>query len=130
MLFKRFLSLFILMLLVQSCKKSTDEFESDFSLYREYISSFTSGLVSNESDVRIVFNCDKSEWIAGQEISEDLFNISPSVKGKVVAMSTKTLTYVPEKKWNQDTKYRITFHLKEVIEFTKDWVEFRFTIKA
>src|SRR5690606_10479757 len=106
MLFKRFLSLFIVVLSVQSCKKSTAEFESDFSLYREYISSFTSGLVSSESDVRIVFNFDKSEWIAGQEISEDLFDISPSVKGKVVALSTNTLSFVPENKLKQDTEYR------------------------
>src|SRR5690554_1201383 len=130
MLFKRLFSLLVLVLLVQSCKKSTDEFESDFSLYREYISSFTSGLVSSESDVRIVFNFDKSEWIAGQEISEDLFNISPSVKGKVVALSTNTLSFVPEKKWNQDTEYRITFRLKKVIEVPKELAEFRFTVKT
>src|SRR5690606_31514178 len=130
MLFKRFLSLFIVVLFVQSCKKSTDEFESDFSLYREYISSFTSGLVSSESDVRIVFNFDKSEWIAGQEISENLFDISPSVKGKLVALSTNTLSFVPENKLKQDTEYQIKFNLKKVIEVPKDLSEFRFTIKT
>ncbi len=130
MFLKRLLLLLTLVLFVQSCKKSTNEFESDFLLYREYISSFTSGLVSSESDIRIVFNFDKSEWVAGQEIGEDLFDISPSVKGKTVALSSNTLSFVPESKWSQDVEYRITFNLKKVIEVPKDLSEFRFTIKT
>src|SRR5690554_7969672 len=104
MLLKRLLPLFIMLFLVQSCKKSTEDFESDFLLYQDYISGFTSGLVSSETDIRLVFNFDKSDWIAGQEITEELFTISPSIKGKIVALSTNTLSFVPENKLKQDTE--------------------------
>ena len=127
---KRLLPLLAVVFFIQSCKKSTEDFESDFSLYREYISSFTSGLISTENDIRVVFNFDKSDWIAGQEINEDLFSISPSVKGKIVALSSNTLSFVPESRLKQDTEYRITFHLKKVIETPKELSEFRFTIKT
>lgn len=127
---KRLLPFLIVLLIVQSCKKSAKDFESDFSLYREYISSFTSGLVSGESDIRIVFTFDKSDWIAGQEISDDLFDISPSVKGKIIALSSNTLSFVPSEKLKQDTEYQIKFNLKKVIEVPKDLSEFRFTVKT
>ena len=127
---KRLLPLLAVIFFVQSCKKSAKDFDSDFSLYQEYISSFTSGLVSTESDVRMVFAFDKSDWIANQEISEDLFDISPSVKGKVIALSSNTLSFVPDEKLKQDTEYQIKFNLKKVIEVPKDLSEFRFTIKT
>src|SRR5690606_9800470 len=94
------------------------------------ISSFTSGLVSSETDIRLVFTFDKSDWISGQEITEELFTISPSVKGKMVVLSTNTLSFVPENKLKQDTEYRITFHLNKVIEAPKELAEFRFSIKT
>src|SRR5690554_4645320 len=127
---KRLLLLLTVVFFVQSCKKSAQDFESDFSLYREYISSFTSGLVSSESDIRMVSAFDKSDWIAGQEINDDLFDISPSVKGKVVALSSNTLSFVPENKLKPDTEYQIKFNLKKVIEVPKDLSEFRFTVKT
>lgn len=130
MKFKHLLSVLAIVFFVQSCKKSAKDFESDFSLYREYISSFTSGLVSTESDIRIVFAFDKSDWVANQEISEKLFDISPSIKGKVIALSSNTLSFVPDEKLKQDTEYQITFHLKKVVEVPKDLSEFRFTIKT
>lgn len=130
MLFKRVLLVLAVVFFAQSCKKSAKDFESDFSLYREYISSFTSGLVSGESDIRIVFEFDKSDWIAGQEISEDLFDISPSVKGKTIVLSSNTLSFVPENKLKADIEYQIRFKLSKVIEVPKDLSEFCFTIKT
>lgn len=130
MLLKRFLLLFTITLLVQSCKKSTEDFESDFLLYQDYISGFSSGLVSSETDIRMVFTFDKSDWVAGQEITEELFSISPSVKGKIVVLSSNTLSFVPENKLKQDTEYRITFHLNKVMTVPKELADFRFTIKT
>lgn len=128
MILKRLFLVFSLVFFSQSCKKSVED--SDFLLYQEYISGFTSGLVSSETDVRIVFEFDKSDWVANQEITENLFDISPSVKGKVVALSSNTLSFVPDEKLKPDTEYHITFHLKKVVEVPKDLSEFRFTIKT
>src|SRR5690554_8232482 len=78
----------------------------------------------------MVFNFDKSDWIAGQEIAEELFTISPSIKGKIVVLSSNTLSFVPENKLKQDTEYCITFHLNKVMTVPKELADFRFTIKT
>nr|WP_255513818.1 hypothetical protein [Flavobacterium sp. MDT1-60] len=40
---------------------------------------------------------DKKEWKANQVLDSDLFDISPSVDGKVVALSPNTIAFIPEK---------------------------------
>lgn len=127
---KRILCLLFLVLFIQSCKKSASEFESDFSLYQDYISGFTSGLVSTHSDIRVVLAFEKSEWTKGQELSGDLFDISPSVKGKVVAVSSNTLAFVPHEKLAENTQYNVSFKLGKLIQVSKELSDFRFTIKT
>lgn len=130
MLFKRLILVLTVVFFVQSCKKSIEDFESDFSLYSDYVSSFTSGLVSNETDIRIAFVFDRSDWVVGQEVSENLFDISPSIKGKIIVLSSNTISFVPEQRLQSDTEYRITFKLSEVIETPKELEDFRFSFKT
>ncbi|WP_396174858.1 hypothetical protein, partial [Flavobacterium sp.] len=97
---KRLLQLVLAVVVLHSCGKkvSTEEFNSDFSLFKEYIQTFSSGLVSTKSDIRVVFTFYKNEWQANEELDQNLFDISPSIKGKVVALSSNTLTFIPEEK--------------------------------
>jgi alpha-2-macroglobulin len=129
---KRLLQLVLAVVVLHSCSKkvSTEEFNSDFSLFKEYIQTFSSGLVSTKSDIRVVFTFDKNEWQANQEVDQNLFDISPSIKGKVVALSSNTLTFVPEEKLKQDTEYRITLKLSKIIKTPKKLAEFKFSIKT
>lgn len=129
---KRFIQLILTIAVLHSCGKkvSIEEFNSDFSLYKEYIQTFSSGLISVKSDIRVVFAFDKNEWIANQEVDSNLFDISPSIKGKVVALSSNTLAFIPEQKLEQDTEYRITLKLSKIIKTPKNIEEFKFTIKT
>jgi len=54
-------------------------------------------MVSSKSDIRLVLAFDNKNWKANEEIDDDLFSISPSVNGKVVALSGNTLAFIPEK---------------------------------
>jgi alpha-2-macroglobulin len=129
---KRLLQLVLAVVVLHSCGKkvSTEEFNSDFSLFKEYIQTFSSGLVSTKSDIRVVFAFDKNEWQANEEVDQDLFDISPSIKGKVVALSSNTLAFIPEEKLEQDTEYRITLKLSKIIKTPKNLSEFKFSIKT
>jgi uncharacterized protein YfaS (alpha-2-macroglobulin family) len=126
---------FCVFFIFQSCgRKSAADFNSDFSLFKEYIVSFTGGIVSSESDIRVVLAFDKKEWKANQVLDSDLFDISPSVDGKVVALSTNTLAFIPEKKLKPGTEYQVTLHLDKLItipkEKEKQLSEFNFTVKT
>ena len=115
----------------QACsKKSTADFNSDFSLFKEYISSFTGGIVSSQSDIRVVLAFDKKEWKANQILDTDLFDITPSIDGKVIALSSNTISFIPEKKLNQDTEYQITLHLSKLIHTPQKLSDFNFSIKT
>lgn len=126
---------FCVFFIFQSCgRKSAADFNSDFSLFKEYIVSFTGGIVSSESDIRVVLAFDKKEWKAGQVLDNDLFDISPSVDGKVVALSPNTIAFIPEKKLKPGTEYQVTLNLDKLItlpkEKEKELSDFNFTVKT
>jgi uncharacterized protein YfaS (alpha-2-macroglobulin family) len=126
---------FCVFFIFQSCgRKSAADFNSDFSLFKEYIVSFTGGLVSSESDIRVVLAFDKKEWKANQVLDNDLFDISPSVDGKVVALSTNTIAFIPEKKLKPGTEYQVTLNLDKLITLPKEkeaaLSDFNFTVKT
>ena len=126
----RYLQLIVLLIVSYSCGKKAENFNSDFSLYKDYILNFSSGLVSAKTDFRVVLAFDNKEWQPNQELDSDLFSISPKVSGKVVALSTNTIAFIPSEKLKHDTEYQITFHLDEVKDVSKKLEEFNFTIKT
>lgn len=120
--------------LFQGCnKKSAVDFNSDFSLFKEYIVSFTGGIVSAQSDIRVVLAFDNN-WKVNQVLDDDLLDISPNVHGKVVALSNNTIAFIPEKKLESGTEYQVTLHLDKlnpkVAEKHKELSEFNFTVKT
>ncbi len=124
--------LFVAIFLLQSCsKKSASDFDSDPTLFKEYISGFSSGFVSVNSDFRVQLAFNKSDWQPNQEIDEDLFDISPSVSGKVVALSNNTIAFVPKGKLEQNTLYQITLHLSKITnKVPKELADFNFSVKT
>jgi len=133
---RKLVYVFFVFLIFQACGKKSD-FNSDFSLFKEYITSFTGGIVSAQSDIRVVLAFDKKEWKVNEVLDNDLFDISPSVDGKVVALSSNTIAFIPEEKLKVGTEYQITLHLDKLIELPKktdddktDLSDFNFTVKT
>jgi uncharacterized protein YfaS (alpha-2-macroglobulin family) len=122
--------LMLILFIVFSCNKRNLNFNSDFALFKDHIISFSSGIVSSQDDFRVVLAFDKKEWAQGQELDRNLFSISPRVDGKVVALSSNTVAFVPSKKLKQDTEYQITFYLDKVKAVTNKLAEFNFTSKT
>ena len=128
---KKLLALCFAIVVLHSCgKKSAADFNSDYSLFTKYISSFSSGIVSANSDIRVQLAVNKSDWKPNQELDDDLFDISPSVSGKVVALSNNTIAFIPKKKLDPNTEYQVTLHLGEIVNTPKELEKFKFTIKT
>ena len=124
--------LFVAILLLQSCsKKSASDFDSDYALYKDYITGFSSGFVSVHSDFRVQLAFNKSDWKPNQELDDDLFDISPSVSGKVVALSNNTIAFIPKEKLEPNTLYQITLHLSQITnKVPKELADFNFSVKT
>ncbi|MEH6305357.1 MG2 domain-containing protein [Olivibacter sp. CPCC 100613] len=127
---KKYLFIYFLFLFVACTKKSGKDFDSDFSLYKDYIAEFTSGIVSAKSDIRVVLNFNKREWTPNQELDPDLLEINPKVEGKIIALSQNTIVFKPKKQLKQDTEYQISFKLDDLIDVPKELRTFNFTIKT
>jgi len=118
-------------LVISSCtKKSARDFNSDFSLFKKYIVEFTSGVVSSESDFRVVLAFNKKEWTPNQELDKNLFEINPKVAGKVIALSQNTVVFKPTERLKQDTEYQVSFNLDDIIDVPKELATFNFTVKT
>lgn len=127
---KGLIFVFFAFMAFQACnKKTAAEFNSDFSLFKAYITSFTGGIVPAKSDIRVVLAFSKKEWKPNQPLDDDLFSISPSVTGKVVALNNNTIAFIPEK-LDQNTEYQVTLHLSKLIKVPEKLNDFNFSIKT
>ena len=128
----KLIGLFLAIFVLHSCtKKSVADFDSDFSLYKEYISSFSTGMVSVDSDIRVQLAFNKNDWEKDQELDSDLFEISPSISGKVVALSNNTIAFIPKDKLEQNTLYQVTLNLSKITnKVPKELAKFNFSLKT
>lgn len=99
-----------------SKKESTTEQFDDLSTYLSYISEVTHGIVSSKSDVRVVLNQPVESWENGDGLDHGLLRVNPKVEGKVVALNNRTIAFVPEEGFDQDTEYTFTLALKRILD--------------
>lgn len=128
----KLIALFLAIFVLHSCsKKSPADFDSNLLLYKDYISGFTSGYQSVATDIRVQLAFTKSDWKINQELDDDIFDISPSVSGKVVALSNNTLAFIPKKKLDQNTLYQVTLDLSKLTNVPKEELQkFNFSFKT
>ncbi|MBU2995722.1 hypothetical protein KO500_04725 [Cellulophaga baltica] len=120
------LSIFAFLLINIGCKDKSTSVENqtdNLNQYQEYIVEATHGIISSKSDVRVVFKNPIEFWSKGDELSSDLFEISPNVSGKVVALNNRTIAFVPNDKFKQNTTYEFTLDLEAIIENVPDEFE-------
>lgn len=118
-------------LLLYSCSKpSGKDFDSDFTLFREYVTSFSSGLISANSDIKVGLAFSKKEWQANQELDRDYFSVSPDVKGKVIYLQDNSIVFRPAKKLEANKEYRITLHISKFMNVPKGLEDFNFRVKT
>jgi len=131
---KPLLRSFILFLILIGCKtekESPAQQLDNLNRFQEHITQVTHGIVSAQSDVRIVLNEPVKGWNSGDELDSDLFKVSPSVKGKVIGLNERTIAFVPENGFEQDTEYQFSLELDEIIKDLPDSLEtLTFSIKT
>ncbi|MFV0538008.1 MAG: alpha-2-macroglobulin family protein [Dysgonomonas sp.] len=122
-----FFSIFTLtsLLILNSCKsKGNKEINPEFA---RYIAAFTSGKISSSSEIQIELTQDIPSVELNKEVEQDLFEFSPSVKGKAYWTSSRTIKFVPEPgELKQGDEYDVWFKLDKVLQVDKEFSEFYF----
>jgi len=84
--------------------------------FGEHISSYTAGIVSSGSTLRIILAEDAVDSIEiGQEASAKLFEFSPSVGGKAIWLDRRTVEFQPEARLASGQVYEVTFFLSKLV---------------
>ncbi|MCR6637660.1 MAG: hypothetical protein NVV82_01325 [Sporocytophaga sp.] len=95
--------------------------------FKAYVSSFTGGIISRESPIRVSF---VSEIVKPEEINtplqSDLFKFSPSLKGTTKWIDKSTIEFVPEEPLNPGKSFEAKFEIGEVMQMPEDLQTFEF----
>ena len=114
---KYFQIISLLFLVLAGCKEKVNTLENqsdNLNKYQNYVSEVTHGIISSRSEVRLVLKQPVATWESGTELN-DLLSVSPKVDGKVMVLDNRTISFVPEKAFKQNTEYAFTFELGDVI---------------
>src|SRR5688572_15444928 len=85
--------------------------------FGEYISSYTAGVVSSGSSIRVILAQDAVDSTQiGQESSVSLFSFSPSVSGKATWLDQRTVEFKPEGRLASGQLYQVNFFLSKLLE--------------
>ncbi|WP_028981150.1 alpha-2-macroglobulin family protein [Sporocytophaga myxococcoides] len=99
--------------------------------FKAYVSSFTGGIISRESPIRISFI---SEIVKPEEINNplqtDLFSFSPSIKGTTKWIDKSTIEFVPEEPLNPGQSFDAKFEIGEVMQMPEDLQTFDFAFQT
>lgn len=123
------LSILSVILFVTGCKNQQPLVpDSSFSAY---ITAYTSGMIANESPIRIILANDLPEIVMNDQHSEKLFSFSPSISGKAMWKSSREIVFIPDSgSMKQGTSYNAKFNLEKIIDIDKEHQSFPFSFQT
>ncbi|MDQ3394057.1 MAG: MG2 domain-containing protein, partial [Bacteroidota bacterium] len=106
-----------------------DSFSSVKSLYVDYLNSYTSGIVSCKSDIKVRFARKVEEAQAGEKAKDGLFDFEPSIAGQAFWEDAYTLVFKPDHLLKDGAKYKAKIKLDRLFDTPDEKKEFRFTFQ-
>ena len=99
--------------------------------YVPYVNAYTGGVISQSSTIRIELTHDQPMVDVNNELKDNPFSFSPSLKGKAYWISNNTIEFVPEEgNLKPGAFYEGTFQLGDFIEVDKKLKEFNFSFRV
>ena len=126
--------LFLILLTViagfSSCKSNQKDIIPSAE-YAPYVNAYTGGVISQNSTIRIELTQDQPMVDLNQELKDNPFSFSPSLKGKTYWVSNNTIEFVPEEgALKPGAFYEGTFHLGDFVDVDKKLEEFNFSFRV
>ncbi|MEB0261276.1 MULTISPECIES: MG2 domain-containing protein [unclassified Mucilaginibacter] len=95
--------------------------------FSKYIESYTTGVISKQSTIRIKLAGEvQVSHAQNEELKDGIFDFSPSVKGKAYWIDDRTIEFRPAAAMNIDKKYTANFNLGKIIKVDGDFEHFKF----
>src|SRR5690606_1890208 len=130
---KRIFYSLLFLFFLNSCtsKKDNHLFEVNPE-FAAYVSAYTSGLVSTESNIKVILQTDiLLEKNDDKSLKKEIISFSPSIKGKTYLIDNSTLEFHPEEKLEQGEIYTGKVDLTSVYpKIPKELKNFEFQFQA
>ncbi len=97
--------------------------------FKEYVVAFTSGVISTQSTIKVRLANDFADSaLFNTPVKEELFNFSPSIKGKTYWIDSKTIEFRPDEALPAKEFYEVKFFLSKLIKVpdSLETLEFQF----
>ena len=125
--------LFFLLLMIVSFSSCTRTHKDIIpsAEYAPYVNAYTGGVISQNSTIRIELTHEQPMVDLNNELKENPFSFSPSLKGKAYWVSNNTIEFVPEEgTLKPGSRYECTFQLGKFVEVDKKLKEFNFSFRV
>ncbi|MBC8296866.1 MAG: hypothetical protein H8E55_13865, partial [Pelagibacterales bacterium] len=129
---KRFFYLLIAIFsfIIISCNNNDTKIVQPDSRFTNYISAFTTGVVSNQSDFIIELKEDLTNDAIGKIDVNKLFEFSPKIDGETTWLDNKTIRFTPSSELPTLQLYNAKFHLSKVLVVPSDMLDFEFQFQT
>lgn len=122
------LSVLVCFLLI-TCRTGSKKNVSDAVSYTEYISAYTSGVISITDDIRINLNSMPDQAIR-EELPANLIQLDPEVSGKTSLADGHTVVFHPDKPFRSGQEYNVSFNLGKIRAVPDKLKRFTFDVKT
>ena len=114
-----------------SCKNKSRAWLDVDPGFSRYVEAYTTGIVSKTSSIRVQLAADAASMhTVGQTVTDKLFSLTPSVKGKATWLDARTIEFKPEKNMEADQLYEVNFKLGKVTTVPEKFKELRFNLQT
>ncbi|MEP5364008.1 MAG: MG2 domain-containing protein [Reichenbachiella sp.] len=117
-----------------SCAKKTEvegpNFDQAKSLFVDYISAYTSGVISAKSKIKIKMAKPIEEIEPGAALDSDIFQFEPKLEGKAYWEDNRTIIFEPAQKLESGASYNAKFSIAKILPDSKDKGEFKFAFRT
>ena len=115
---------------ISSCKSNQKDIIPSAE-YAPYVNAYTGGVISQNSTIRIELTQDQPMVDLNQELKDNPFSFSPSLKGKTYWVSNNIIEFVPEEgALKPGAFYEGTFRLGDFVDVDKKLEEFNFSFRV
>lgn len=94
-----------------------------------YITAFTSGVISNQSTIKIRLTEPFSGAMVGKEVDKELFDFSPNIEGNSYWIDDQTIEFRPDKPMPSGKIYDGEFYLSKLVEVPSKFKTFNFNFQ-
>lgn len=126
-------AIFFILLLTLACnsgEKAEDTFSSPKNLFVEFISSYTSGIVSSNAEIKVRLAKKVTEAVPGEKVQQKVLEFEPAITGSAYWEDAFTIAFKPAGKLEGGRKYKARLQLDKLVETPKEKREFRFVFQV